>query len=140
MSDEAWRRTERFPEHPETVIGNVSEEFINFLLQVHPDQDYNSATAALMCRQAYDIGREERKLKPNEYKITLHTIPEELPTEEMLRNGRVSLISRDGTIMSPVYVIHLVNSFINTLRITKVFTHWLEFPLAFPKWNKKEDY
>ncbi|HWY35360.1 MAG TPA: hypothetical protein VNX68_11995, partial [Nitrosopumilaceae archaeon] len=75
----------------------------------------------------------------NEYKITLHTIPEELPSEEMLQNNRVVLISRDGA-MLPVYVTHLVNSFINTLRITKIFSHWLEFPPTFPKWNKKEDY
>jgi hypothetical protein len=133
MSDETWRRPDRFTEHPETVIGNVSKEFIDFLLHIHPDPPYDSATAALMCRQAYDIGRrEERELKPNEHKIILHTLPDGLPTEEMLQNGRVSLITKNGEIMQPLNMYQGKASFIRTLRTTNIFTHWIEFPPTFP--------
>lgn len=50
---------ERFAEYPETVAGDVSPAFIEFVLKVHPDQPYDSATVALMCRQAYELGRRE---------------------------------------------------------------------------------
>lgn len=55
--------TARFHEHPETITGDVSQAFIDFAKQVHPGQPYDSATAALMCRQAYDLGRKEGKPK-----------------------------------------------------------------------------
>lgn len=51
----------RFHEYPETITGDVSQEFVDFVKQVHPDQPYDSATAALMCRQAYDLGLKERQ-------------------------------------------------------------------------------
>ncbi len=49
----------RFTEHPETIEGDVSNEFINFLLHVHPSQPYSSADTAKLCRYAYDLGRKE---------------------------------------------------------------------------------
>ncbi len=51
--------TDRFTQFPETIAGDVSAGFIEFVLKVHPSQPYDSATAALMCRQAYDLGRRE---------------------------------------------------------------------------------
>lgn len=51
----------RFTEHPETVEGNVSGEFMTLVLKVHPDQSYSSVQAALMYRYAYDLGRKEGK-------------------------------------------------------------------------------
>lgn len=51
--------TTRFTEHPKTIEGDVSHEFLDFLLHVHPDQPYSSADAAWLCRQAYDIGRKD---------------------------------------------------------------------------------
>jgi len=69
MGDD-WRRRDRFTEHPETVEGEVSHEFVTFLLHVHPDQSYSSAAAALLCRYAYDIGlREGRADKVNQNPI-----------------------------------------------------------------------
>lgn len=50
----------RFHEHPETITGDVSQEFVEFAMRVHPSLPYDSATVALMCRQAYDLGRKER--------------------------------------------------------------------------------
>jgi hypothetical protein len=58
-TDQSWRRRDRFTEHPETVEGEVSHEFITFLLHVHPDHPYSSEAAALLCRQAYDIGKRD---------------------------------------------------------------------------------
>jgi len=51
--------SQRFTEHPETIEGDVSAEFIELVMCIHPDQGYSSAEAALMCRQAYDLGRKE---------------------------------------------------------------------------------
>jgi len=50
---------DRFIEYPETVAGDASPAFIEFASRVHPSQPYDSATAALMARQAYDLGRRE---------------------------------------------------------------------------------
>jgi hypothetical protein len=50
---------ERFSEYPETVEGDVTPAFIEFVLKVHPGQPYDSAIVALMCRQAYELGRRE---------------------------------------------------------------------------------
>ena len=55
--------TDRFTQFPETIAGDVSAGFIEFVLKVHPSQPYDSATAALMCRQAYDLGRREAALQ-----------------------------------------------------------------------------
>jgi hypothetical protein len=51
--------TDRFTEYPETIAGDVSPAFVEFVLKVHPGQPYDTATAALMCRQAYELGRRE---------------------------------------------------------------------------------
>lgn len=53
----------RFHEYPETVTGDVSQEFVDFVMRVHPSLPYDSATVALMCRQAYDLGRKEQQQK-----------------------------------------------------------------------------
>ena len=52
-----WRCRHRFPEFPETVDGDISPGLVEFLLRVHPDLPYSSAVTALICRQAYDLGR-----------------------------------------------------------------------------------
>jgi hypothetical protein len=59
--DASWRRLERFTEYPTTVAGNVSHEFVEMALLIHPAQDYDSAMVALLCRQAYNLGKREGK-------------------------------------------------------------------------------
>jgi hypothetical protein len=50
----------RFTEYPETIQGDVTPAFIEFVMKIHPSaQPYDSASVALMCRQAFELGRRE---------------------------------------------------------------------------------
>jgi|1185.fasta_scaffold1068137_1 hypothetical protein len=53
-------------EHPATCpyagTGEVSRDFINFVADFQSDEVYDSQTAALLCREAYELGRKEGKL------------------------------------------------------------------------------
>lgn len=37
----------------------VSQEFINFISDLQSAREFNSMTTALLCREAYDLGRTE---------------------------------------------------------------------------------
>jgi hypothetical protein len=51
----------RFTEYPETITGDVSPAFVELVMCVHPGQPCDSAVAALLCRQAYDLGKGEAR-------------------------------------------------------------------------------
>lgn len=60
MAKQITRRfLDRFSNHPETVTGDVSAEFLDLIAHIHPDQDYPSEETALLCRYAYDLGCKE---------------------------------------------------------------------------------
>jgi hypothetical protein len=62
MSDDApAMRRDCFDEFPETIEGDASPEFRSMAMRVHPDQDYSSASTAMLCRRAYDLGRMEER-------------------------------------------------------------------------------
>ena len=37
----------------------VSQEFVNFVADLHSAQEFDSMTTALLCREAYELGRKE---------------------------------------------------------------------------------
>jgi hypothetical protein len=51
------------PDHPAVwshgTTGEVSPEFINLVSEFQSGQEYDSLTAALLCREAYELGRRE---------------------------------------------------------------------------------
>lgn len=59
MTEQARPVASLFPEHPETVHGDVSRRFVDLVLRVHPDEDYGSAETAMLCRTAYNLGLDE---------------------------------------------------------------------------------
>jgi hypothetical protein len=54
------------PDHPAVWsyggTGEVSREFINLVSEFQPRQEYDSMTAALLCREAYELGRREGRM------------------------------------------------------------------------------
>ncbi len=64
------------PDHPAiwsyVGTGQVSREFINFVLDFQSGQQFDSLTAALLCREAYELGRKEgRTCSPKESITTI---------------------------------------------------------------------
>ncbi len=54
------------PDHPAIWsyggTGEVSPEFINLVSDFQSGQDYDSLTASLLCREAYELGRREGRM------------------------------------------------------------------------------
>lgn len=46
---------------PYAGTGEVSQEFINFVSDLRSAREYDAMTAALLCREAYELGRKEGK-------------------------------------------------------------------------------
>jgi hypothetical protein len=44
---------------PNALKGDVSQEFVSFVQDLDADQEYDSAVIALLCREAYEIGRKD---------------------------------------------------------------------------------
>ena len=64
------------PDHPAVwsygTTGEVSPEFINLVSDFQSGQEYDSLTAALLCREAYELGRREgRTCSPKEAITTI---------------------------------------------------------------------
>jgi hypothetical protein len=64
------------PDHPAVWsyggTGEVSREFIDLVSEFQSGQEYNSLTAALLCREAYELGRREgRMCSPKEAITTI---------------------------------------------------------------------
>ena len=50
----------------------MSQEFVSFVQELNADQEYDSAVTALLCREAYEIGRKDGGMcSPRETIITL---------------------------------------------------------------------
>jgi hypothetical protein len=52
-----WHLSSQFG--PNAFKGDVSQEFVSFIQELNADQEYDSAVAALLCREAYEIGRND---------------------------------------------------------------------------------
>jgi hypothetical protein len=63
--------THRFTEHPETISGDPTPAFIEFAMCIHPGQPYDSAETVWLCRQAYDLGKEEGSAEINRLNATI---------------------------------------------------------------------
>lgn len=48
----------------------VSQEFINFVSDLRCAQEFDSVTAALLCREAYELGRKEGRICSTRETIT----------------------------------------------------------------------
>jgi hypothetical protein len=44
---------------PNASKDDVSQEFVSFIQDLDADQDYDPAVTALLCREAYEIGRRD---------------------------------------------------------------------------------
>ena len=67
------------PNHPAVwsygTTGEVSPEFINLLSDFQSGQEYDSLTAALLCREAYEMGRREGSMcSPKEAITTIMVV------------------------------------------------------------------
>jgi hypothetical protein len=57
---------------PNASNGDVSQEFVSFVEDLDAEQEYDSAVTALLCREAYEIGRKDGgTCSPRETIITL---------------------------------------------------------------------
>ena len=57
---------------PNALKGDVSQEFVSFIQDLDADQEYDPAVTALLCRDAYEIGRKDGGMcSPRETIITL---------------------------------------------------------------------
>jgi hypothetical protein len=60
---------------PHAKSGDVSQEFANFVRDIRSSQEYDSAVTALLCREAYELGRKEgRMCSPKETLTTILVI------------------------------------------------------------------
>ena len=57
---------------PNASKGDMSQEFVDFVQDLDADQEYDLAVTALLCREAYEIGRKDGGMcSPRETLITL---------------------------------------------------------------------
>jgi hypothetical protein len=57
---------------PNASKGDVSQEFASFVQDLDAEQEYDPAVTALLCREAYEIGRKDGGIcSPRETLITL---------------------------------------------------------------------